>query len=70
MEELADKVQDFSFDLLEQVEKKEDYELQKVTDADADRYGSLFSGITDNAIGKGQKKVPCCYITLKNISKT
>ncbi|PFX18569.1 hypothetical protein AWC38_SpisGene17059 [Stylophora pistillata] len=53
LEELAVKVQDFAFDLLDQVERKEDMYIK---DEDMDRSGSLFSKITDNAIAEKQKK--------------
>ena len=54
MENLADNVQDFAFDFLDQVERKED---MRINDKDMDRYGSLFSDMTDNAIAEQQKKV-------------
>ena len=62
LEKLADRVQDFAFDLLNQVKT---IEQMNIKDDDADRYASLFSGMTDNAIAKGQKKVRYCCITFK-----
>ncbi|RMX54876.1 hypothetical protein pdam_00023313 [Pocillopora damicornis] len=54
LENLADNVEDFAFDFLDQVERKED---MRINDKDMDRYGSLFSDMTDNAIAEQQKKV-------------
>ena len=67
MENLADNVQDFAFDFLDQVERKED---MRINDKDMDRYGSLFSDMTDNAIAEQQKKVLLWCIYRKKIGNT
>lgn len=67
MENLADNVEDFAFDFLDQVERKED---MRINDKDMDRYGSLFSDMTDNAIAEQQKKVLLWCIYRKKIGNT
>lgn len=57
IEKLADRVEDFAYDLLDQVKQMEELGLP---DEDGDRYASLFSGITAKAIAEGQKKVRHC----------
>ena len=52
-EKLADRVDDFAYDLLDQVKRIEEKEL---LDEAVDRYASLFSEMTAKAIAKGQKK--------------
>ena len=54
IEKLADRVEDFAYDLLDQVKSVEEKDIH---DKDADRYASLFSEITRKAIAKGQQKV-------------
>ena len=52
---LADKVEDFAVQLVDQIEDRE--ELGHLDDGHVDRYASLFSGMTDDAIVYQQKKV-------------
>ena len=54
LQNLADKVEDFAVQLLDQVHTKEE---ASIYDGGADRYGSLFSEMTKKAIIYGQKKV-------------
>ncbi|XP_022801740.1 short transient receptor potential channel 5-like [Stylophora pistillata] len=53
IEKLAHRVEDFAYDLLDQVKRREEKEIH---DKGADRYTSLFSKITLNAIVKGRQK--------------
>lgn len=53
IEKLADRVENFAFDLLDQVKSIEEKDIH---DKAADRYASLFSEITTKAIAKGQQK--------------
>ena len=57
IEKLADRVDDFAYDLLDEVKRIEEKELH---DEAADRYASLFSEMTAKAIAKGRKR---CAIT-------
>lgn len=54
IEKLADTVEDFAYDLLDQVKTIEEKELR---DEAAGRYASLFTEMTAKAIAEGQKKV-------------
>ena len=53
-------MEDFAYDLLDQVKRIEDEDLCEEA---GDRYASLFSEITANAIAEGQKKVRYCLNT-------
>ncbi|XP_058954536.2 short transient receptor potential channel 5 isoform X2 [Pocillopora verrucosa] len=66
LENLADNVQDFAFDFLDQVERKED---MRINDEDMDRYGSLFSDMTDKAIAEQQKKFLSHPFVFKRVEK-
>ena len=65
IEKLADRVEDFAYDLLDQVKRIEDEELH---DEAADRYASLFSEMTAKAIAKGRKKVHYNFYLIHNFS--
>ena len=56
LQDLADKVADFAFELLDQVHTKEEATIME-EDGHHDHYGSLFSEMTRNAIIYKQKKV-------------
>lgn len=71
IEKLAHRVEDFAYDLLDQVKRREE---KNIHDKEADRYASLFSEVTLNAIVKGQQKVRHCstsrYIILQLIERS
>ena len=63
IEKLADRVDDFAYDLLDQVKRIEEKELH---DEAADRYASLCSEMTAKAIAKGRKKVRYNFYLILN----
>ena len=65
IEKLADRVDDFAYDLLDQVKRIEEKELH---DEAADRYASLFSEMTAKAIATGRKKVRYNFYLILNFS--
>ena len=65
IESLADRVEDFAYDLLDQVKQIEE---EKLHDEAADRYASLFSEMTAKAISKGRKKVHYNFYLIPNFS--
>ena len=65
IEKLADRVEDFAYDLLDQVKPIEEKEL---LDEAAGRYASLFSEMTAKAIAEGQKKVHYNFYLIPNFS--
>ncbi|CAH3128022.1 unnamed protein product [Pocillopora meandrina] len=66
IEKLADRVDDFAYDLLDQVKRIEEEELH---DEAADRYASLFSEMTAKAIAKGRKKFVSHPFIFKRVEK-
>ena len=68
LQNLADKVEKFAVQLLDQVRTKEEASIRE-KDGDDDRYGSLFSEMTKDAIIYGQKKVSSLlHISLHKIN--
>ena len=65
IEKLADRVEDFAYDLLDQMKRIEEEELHNKA---ADRYASLFSEMTAKAIAKGRKKVHYNFYLIPNFS--
>ena len=65
IEKLADRVDDFAYDLLDEVKRIEEKELH---DEAADRYASLCSEMTAKAIAKGRKKVRYNFYLILNFS--
>ncbi|XP_022801729.1 uncharacterized protein LOC111339346 [Stylophora pistillata] len=66
IEKLADRVEDFAFDLLDQVKSIEEEDIH---DKAADRYASLFSEITTKAIAKEQQKFVSHPFIFKRVEK-
>ncbi|XP_066026358.1 short transient receptor potential channel 5-like [Pocillopora verrucosa] len=66
IEKLADRVEDFSYDLLDQVKRIEEEDLH---DEAADRYASLFSEMTAVAIANGRKKFVSHPFIFKRVEK-
>lgn len=66
IEKLADRVEDFAYDLLDQVKSIEEKEL---LDEAAGRYASLFSEMTAKAIAEGQKKFVSHPFIFKRVEK-
>jgi len=56
LKKLADQTEDFAVHLIDQVTAKEDTVLEHSTEH-VDRYASMLSSITDDAIIHSQKKV-------------
>ncbi|XP_066026534.1 short transient receptor potential channel 4-like isoform X3 [Pocillopora verrucosa] len=66
IEKLADRVDEFAYDLLDQVKRIEEKELH---DEVADRYASLFSEMTAKAIARGRKKFVSHPFIFKRVEK-
>ena len=56
LRKLAEKTEDFAVQLIDQVTAKEELVIRDVPEH-VDRYASMFSGMTDDAITESQKKV-------------
>ena len=55
LKKLADQTEDFAVQLIDQVTAKEDVVIQDLPEH-IDRYASMLSGMTDDAINQSQKK--------------
>lgn len=69
MKRLADQTEDFAVQLVDQVTSSEELVIKDVPEH-VDRYASMLSGLTDDAIIYSQKKVSTlpkgAHITCKN----